>query len=147
MAYDRFVIVYLTHSGGAMFGKIISSFTSSPQDDSGDDATRRRFARRAGDSCVTIIDGKIYPVENWSMGGFMIAADDRLFAVDEPFEVTMKFKLRDTILDVPHMANVVRKSQNRVAMQFQPMTKAIRDSFQQVVDDFVSRSFTDSQMS
>lgn len=128
-----------------MFGKIISSFSPGSRDDD-DPSTRRRFARRAGDSCVTIIDGRIYPVENWSMGGFMIAADDRLFAVEETFDVTMKFKLRDTILDVPHKANVVRKAQNRVALQFHPMTKVIRDNFQQVVDDFVSRSFIDSQV-
>lgn len=130
-----------------MFGKIISSFTSgSSEDDQADHASRRRFARRMGDSCVGIIDGKIYPIENWSMGGFMIAADDRLFAVEEDFDITMKFKLRDNILDVAHKASVVRKSQNRVAMQFAPMTKTIRDNLQQVVDDFVSRSFTDSQI-
>ena len=95
---------------------------------------------------MTIINGKIYPVENWSMGGLLIAADDRLFAVEESFEMTMKFKLRDSILDISHTASVVRKSQSRVAMQFKPMTKAIRDNFQQVVDDFVSRNFIDSQL-
>lgn len=128
-----------------MFGKILSGLMSSSKDE-GDSVSRRRFARRSGDSCVTIINGKIYPVENWSMGGLLIAADDRLFAVEESFEMTMKFKLRDSILDISHTASVVRKSQSRVAMQFKPMTKAIRDNFQQVVDDFVSRNFIDSQL-
>ncbi|MCB1682714.1 MAG: PilZ domain-containing protein [Rhodospirillales bacterium] len=126
-----------------MFGKIFSSFKSK---DETDDQSRRQFARRNGDHCVSVINGKIYPVENWSMGGFLIAADDRLFGVTDAFDVTMKFKLRNSILDIPHSAMVVRKSHNRVALEFKPMTKAIKSHFQQVVDDVISQGFVDSQL-
>ncbi|MBK6896937.1 MAG: PilZ domain-containing protein [Alphaproteobacteria bacterium] len=126
-----------------MFGKFFSRFTSTDEDD---DSSRRQFARRSGDHCVTVINGKIYPVENWSLGGFMINADDRMFGVADAFDVTMKFKLRNAILDIPHSATVVRKSHNRVALQFKPMAKAIKDNFQQVVDDALSQGFADSQL-
>ena len=126
-----------------MFGM----FTSSDKDekDQTDQASKRRFARRSGDHCVSVINGKIYPVENWSMGGFLISADDRLFGVKQEIDVVMKFKLRDEILDVNHKAQVVRKSQHRVGLQFAPLPKKVQDCLKQVVDDFVAQSFVNSQ--
>ena len=76
----------------------------------------------------------------------MINADDRMFGVADAFDVTMKFKLRNAILDIPHSATVVRKSHNRVALQFKPMAKAVKAHFQQVVDDALSQGFADSQL-
>ena len=50
-------------------------------------------------------------------------------------------------LDVPHRARVVRKSRDRVAFEFMPLTEQIRKSFQNVIDDFVAGQFADSQLS
>ncbi len=127
----------------SILGKLIPSLDS--DNERTETVSKRRYARRAGDHCVCVIDGKIYPVDNWSLGGFLIAADDRQFGINQNIDVTMKFKLRDTILDVPHKASVVRKSQGRVGLEFLPMSKKVKTSFQQVVDDFVSQSFVDSQ--
>ncbi len=115
----------------------------------GNDAikTKRRFARRASDKCVGVINGKIYPVENWSVGGLMINGDSRPFGIDNEIDVTMKFKLRDRVMDVPHKARVVRKTQDKIAFEFLPLTKQIHNNFQNVVDDYVTSQFADSQLS
>lgn len=106
----------------------------------------RTHSRRSGDKCVSMINGKMYPIENWSEGGVLVLADDRMFAVDQDCTITLKFKLREDVLDIQHNGKVVRKSDNKIALKFAPLDKTIHDSFQQVVDDFVSRNFIDSQI-
>lgn len=127
-----------------MFRNILSTLTK----DDAKEAPKisRRHSRRNGDKCVSLIDGKMYPIENWSAGGMLIAADDRLFAVDQDCEVTLKFKLREDMLDIAHKGKVVRKANNKVAISFAPLNKKVNAAFQQVVDDFVARNFTDSQV-
>lgn len=107
---------------------------------------KRRHERRTSDSCVTMIESKLYPVENWSPGGLQIFADSRLFAVGNEHAITLKFKMRDQIIDVPHRAKVVRRSGNTVAFQFLPLTQQIRRGFQSVIDDYLASKFTESQM-
>lgn len=126
-----------------MFGKLFSSLKNAGDTPSAQ--VRRRFSRRDCDKCVTVIGGKTYPVENWSLGGLLIHGDSRPFGIDNEIGVTMKFKLRDDIIDVPHKARVVRKSQDKVAFEFLPLTDQIHRSFQNVVDDHVAAQFADSQ--
>ena len=108
-------------------------------------STRRRFTRRACDNSVVIINGQIYPVENWSMGGVAINADAREFGVDDVLDVTMKFKLSEDVIDLPHQARVVRKTPHGVGFEFTPLTDNVRKGFQNVVDDYVSSKFAESQ--
>ncbi|MCB1782390.1 MAG: PilZ domain-containing protein [Alphaproteobacteria bacterium] len=111
-----------------------------------DDApSRRNYPRRSGDACVTMLNGKIYPVENWSLGGALVSADDRLFGVNQDIDITMKFKLRGEVMDVVHKGRIIRKGTNKIALQFAPLTKKIQTAFQQVVDDYVAQRFADSQ--
>lgn len=126
-----------------MFGKIISAFAK--EDPKEARHISRRHARRAGDQCVTLVDGKMLPVENWSAGGLLVAADDRLFALNQDCNVTLKFKLRDKVLDIAHSGKVIRKSANKIAIQFTPLTKAVQDDFKKVVDDFVTQRFIETQ--
>ena len=107
--------------------------------------TRRRHIRRETDRCVAVIGGHTFPVENWSSGGVLVAGDDRLFSIGQTVHVTLKFKLRNAILDVPLDAQVVRKNAAKVAMAFEPLTSVIRRAFTQVVDDAVAREFANSQ--
>lgn len=107
--------------------------------------TQRRFPRRASDRCVVVIHGQTFPVENWSFGGVLLAADERLFGAKQDIEVTMKFKLRNTIIDVHHRGHVVRKNSGRVAIEFEAINKTIRRTFQQVIDDAVASEFATSQ--
>lgn len=109
-------------------------------------STRRRFSRRSCDSSVVIINGQIYPVENWSMGGVSINSDTRQFGVDQDFDMTIKFRLSDNVIDLPHTARVVHKNSQRVAFEFSPLTKAVRKGLQSVVDDYVTARFAESQL-
>lgn len=106
----------------------------------------RQHSRRSGDKCVSMINGKMYPIENWSEGGVLVHADDRMYSIDQDCTITLKFKLRDDVLDIQHNGKIVRKSDNKIAIKFAPLDKAVHDSFQQVVDDFVSRNFIASQI-
>ena len=105
----------------------------------------RQHPRRAGDRCVALVNGKMHPVENWSSGGMLFAADDKLFGIDQDCDVTLKFKLRDQIINVTHKGTVVRKAENKIALEFAPIPKDVQTSFQQVVDDFVAQKFAESQ--
>jgi hypothetical protein len=109
-------------------------------------STRRRFSRRSCDSSVAMIGDQIYPVENWSMGGLAIQGDTRQFGVDETVAVTLKFKLSDGVVDLPHQARIVRKTAERVALEFEPLTSAVRKGMQSVIDDYVSSRFAESQL-
>ena len=109
-------------------------------------STRRRFSRRSCDSSVAMIGDQIYPVENWSMGGLAIQGDTRQFGVDETVAVTLKFKLSDGVVDLPHKARIVRKTAERVALEFVPLTSAVRKGMQGVIDDYVSSRFAESQL-
>lgn len=110
-----------------------------------DAASRRIHERRDGDAVVTIICDKTFPVENWSKGGVLVFGDSRPFTVNENIEVTMRFKLRSEIVDLHHTARVVRKTHEKIALQFAPLTDVLKKGFQAVIDDSVSAEFADSQ--
>lgn len=116
-------------------------------EDASNDAelSRRKHTRRSADNCITVIDGKAYPVHNWSDGGMLVQADERLFTMSAPVEITMKFRLTGKILDIPHRGRVIRKMRDRLAIQFEPVTRDIATKFKQVVDDYVTREFLESQ--
>ena len=113
--------------------------------DPGEDDTRRKSPRREYDNCISVINGKAYPVHNWSDGGMLVQADERLFTQGAPVEITMKFRLTGKIVDIPHRGRVVRKTRDRLAIQFEPLTRDITKKFKQVVDDYVTREFAESQ--
>jgi len=108
--------------------------------------SRRNAPRRTSDNCVTLIDGKAYPVENWSKGGLMIQADDRLFSLNAPIHVTLKFRLTDKMIDIPHTGKIIRKMRDKIAIQFEPANNDILNKFKKVIDDCVTREFANSQM-
>ena len=127
-----------------MFGALFAGLKADNTNDQF--STRRRFSRRSCDSSVVIIDGQIYPVENWSMGGVAINSDTRHFGVNDSIDMTLKFRLSDNVIDLPHTARVVHKSSQRVAFEFAPLTKAVRKGLQSVVDDYVTARFAESQL-
>ena len=127
-----------------MLGNILSSFTGDSVDRKV--PSRRRHSRRSCDKCVTVVNGKMYPVVDWSIGGLQISGDERTFSMNEEMNVVMKFQLRDDILEVPHQARVVRKNNGRVAFEFLPLDKETRNKFQNVVDDQIASEFSDSQL-
>ena len=127
-----------------MFTNFLSGLRATTSNDASE--TRRRYPRRMTDRCVAIIHGQTFPVENWSFGGILLNADDRMFGSAQDIEISLKFKLRNTIADVTHRGHVVRKSNGKVAISFEPLSKTIRRIFQQVIDDAVATEFATSQI-
>jgi len=126
-----------------MLQTLLSSLKADASNDS--DTTKRRFPRRDVDRCVASIHGRTFPVENWSLGGVLLNADERLFGKDQDIEVTIKFKLRNNILDVNHRGSVIRKTNGKVAIRFEPLSQTIKRQMQQVIDDQVAGEFASSQ--
>jgi hypothetical protein len=126
---------------------MLESFLSSLRTHASNDPaeSRRRAPRRDEDRCVAVVCGQTFPVENWSFGGLLLNGNDKLFGAGMDVDITLKFKLRNTILDVTHRAKVVRKGNQKIALQFENVGKSIARTLQQVVDDAIAREFASSQ--
>ena len=107
--------------------------------------SRRASERREMDNCVGIIDGKTYPIQNWSNGGVMLTGDARLFGMNDIKEIIMKFKLAERVIDVPHRGRVLRKGNNEFVLEFSPLTESVDNKFKMVIDDYNAREFANSQ--
>jgi hypothetical protein len=107
--------------------------------------SKRAHERREMDSCIGVIDGKAYPIENWSNGGVLLHGDDRVFSIDDVKSITMKFKIADRVIDVNHIGRVLRKGRDKFVLQFSPLTQDVDRKFKQVVDDYVTQEFIASQ--
>ena len=126
-----------------MLADILDSLKINASNDDFD--SRRSHERRDMDSCVGIIDGKAYPVQNWSEGGILLTGDERHFTVNDIKNITMKFKLADRIMDVTHTGRILRKAKDKFVLQFSPLTQDVNRRFKQVVDDYNAQEFANSQ--
>lgn len=126
-----------------MFGTLFSNLRAENANEPA--ITRRRYSRRHQDHCVCLIDGGIYPVSNWSMGGVVITADSRTFGMKVPAALHLKFKTSNGVIDTKHRAHVVRKTKDTVAFEFEPINAKIRNAFQAVIDDYVSNRFNNTK--
>ncbi len=126
-----------------MFNKTISHSQSS--DRKSPVHSKRRQPRRYEDRCVVVVNGQMHPVENWSKCGLLMTADERLYGKGQDCTFTLKFKLRDEMIEIDHKASVARKAPNKVALEFLPLSKTAQSGFQKVVDDFVAQRFAESQ--
>lgn len=126
-----------------MLANLINTMVTSVSNDK--EATRRRHPRRNVDRCVAVVCGQTFPVEDWSLGGVQLRGDERLFGQSQDLDVTMKFRLRSTIIDVDVKGKVVRRTRGSVAIQFEPLAHMIRRAFHQVIDDAVAAEFANSQ--
>lgn len=108
-------------------------------------SSRRQYPRRGCDQCVGFLNGRAHPVLDWSPGGLRMFADPRPIQLGEEMEVELKFHLREQLVNVKHMAKVIRKSNESVSFQFMPISNDIRKTFQTVIDDFNAREFAGSQ--
>lgn len=134
-----------------MFQRIFSSLREHASNDSTSSTfdtmeTRRRDPRRETDHCIVEIGGRMFPVQNWSYGGALLSADDRLFNEDEALDFTIKFRLSDSVMSMDHNGYVLRKQPGKVVLKFQPLTQTITRAFQQVVDDAAAAEFANSQV-
>lgn len=127
-----------------MFGSLFASLKADNNNEPAN--ARRKYSRRDCDKCIVKINGQSYPIENWSLGGFLIVADARNFGMHDVLEASLKFKLSNRIIDIPHKAKVVRKGRNKIGFQFAPISSNVRGKMQSVVDDYVASQFANSQI-
>jgi hypothetical protein len=124
----------------ATFSQILTRMRTRISND--DKGNQRRHARRRMDQCVGIVNGKTFPVEDWSVGGVLLTGDDRMFGVDQKADITLKFALSDRIMAVAHQGKIVRKTKDRFAIEFSPLSRDISHDFQTVIDDYDRRYTT-----
>ncbi len=136
--------IKVTKMKNSMFKKHVSNLDQ--KDSTALLHVKRQNPRRSDDRCVAVVNGQMYPVENWSNGGMLITADERLFSIGQKCVFTLKFKLRDDIMEVDHKSTVIRKAPGKVALQFEPLPRDAQAKFQQVVDDYVAQRFVESQI-
>lgn len=127
-----------------MLSTILDSLRISASND--DQHNLRSNPRREVDSCVAMIDGKIFPVKNWSHGGALLSGLEHTIGENDEKEITLKFKLSDRVIDITHKAKVLRKVHDKFAVQFAKLTPQIEKNFQMVVDDYVTQEFANSQV-
>ena len=129
-----------------MLGKLINALNFNSDDNVANDFdSRRSYPRRTSDKCVGLVDGKAMPVLDWSPGGVRVFGDGRTYAVGQPVDVVLKFHMNDTMIEVKHQAQIVRKSSETFAVQFAPLNQDIRKTFQHVIDNFNAEEFAASQ--
>ena len=129
-----------------MLGKLISALNFTTDDNVANDFdSRRSFPRRTSDKCVGMVDGRAMPVLDWSPGGVRVFGDGRTYAVGQAVNIILKFHMNDSLIEVNHPAQVVRKSSETFALQFAPLTQDIRKTFQHVIDNFNAAEFAASQ--
>lgn len=100
--------------------------------------------RREADNCISVIDGKAYPVHNWSDGGMLVHADDRMFSLSAPVEVTMKFRLSGRIMDIAHRGRVSSSNPRPSRHSIRALSRDVSNKFKQVIDGSVTREFAES---
>ncbi|MEM9470100.1 MAG: PilZ domain-containing protein [Pseudomonadota bacterium] len=127
-----------------MIENILDNLRISASNDDFD--SRRVHERRHSDSCIAVIDGQSFHVENWSQGGVLVKGDTRPFAVDEIKDLTIKFKTVDKVVNIEHRGRVLRKGVEQFVIQFSPLTYDVDRKFQQVIDDHMANEFANSHM-
>ncbi|MAH05176.1 MAG: pilus assembly protein PilZ [Alphaproteobacteria bacterium] len=108
-------------------------------------AQRRAYPRRENDKCVSVIDDHFMPIENWSMSGVLLNGDDRLYNVGDNIDMLLKYKTSKGIVEVQQNAHVVRKGNERIALEFSPLNRQAFQDFQRVIDDDAASQFAASQ--
>ncbi|PCI00692.1 MAG: hypothetical protein COB76_02975 [Alphaproteobacteria bacterium] len=113
--------------------KVIETLTGAKNDNV--DVQRRRFQRRAGDTCMITVEGRAYPVQDWSMSGVLFEADTRTFNEGASIPMTLRFRLGDAVSNVDVTGNIVRKNARYIATQFDPLSSLAQQTLHQVIDE------------
>jgi hypothetical protein len=118
----------------ASFATILTRMRTTISND--DQGNKRRHPRRRTDQCVGIVNGKTFPVEDWSIGGVLLSGDDRVFTLNDNTDITLKFAFKNDIKTVTHSGRIVRKMKDRFAIEFSPLTPDVSKNFQDVISEY-----------
>lgn len=131
--------------GTDMIQNFIESLKAKTSNDVLRPENMRTTPRRYEDKCVVGVNGSLMPIRDWSLGGFLAATDPRLYAVGQEVDFVLKFKIRNMVLDIPHIGKIVRKTSDNIAVEFAPLTTVVKRRFQKIIDDSVANEFAISQ--
>lgn len=126
-----------------MWKKIIERFERKSNDN--ESVSRRRFPRRAIDTCAIKIDDVTYPIQDWSKNGALFSADGRIFEENSVIPITMRFRLSDEVMNVALDARVIRSKKSGVALEFINVTNDVKQAFNRVIDHALATDFSDTQ--
>lgn len=122
-----------------MLQRLMSALGLKDDGSNGDNTISRRvYPRRTADRCISMIDGLMMPVVDWSQGGVRVFGDARTVAVGQEMNITLKFKLKNDLVDVQHRGQVVRKGTDNFSLKFLPMSQEIKRQLQHVIDEATS---------
>ena len=127
-----------------MWKKILKTFEMKSNDN--EDTTRRKFPRRAMDTCAIAVEGITHPVKDWSQTGALFQGDGRNLHDGQVIEVQMKFRMTDKIMEVPVQARVIRAGASQIALEFIDVNLDTKRAFNKVIDDALTREFVDTQV-
>jgi hypothetical protein len=130
-----------------MFANIINAigFADTLDMEAQENISRRSYPRRETDRCVSVVNGRILPLLDWSQGGFRVMCDSRTYTAGTEVDATLRFQTMEGVVNITQRATVVRKGPDYLALEFGPLEPAVRRSFQQVIDRFNADEFADSQ--
>lgn len=126
-----------------MWNKIIKTFDMKSNDN--EDTTRRKFPRRAMDTCAISVNGVTHPIKDWSQTGALFQGDGRGMNEGQIIDVKMKFRMTDQIIEVPLEARIVRAGASQIAVEFFNINLETKRAFNKVIDDALTREFVDTQ--
>lgn len=121
-------------------GKITESLSNTINDNI--DVQRRSFARRSTDICLVTINGKPYPVKDWSLSGILFEADSRTFEKGDKLPMIIKFDIGSEVVDVNVSGNIVRKNKHYIATHFDPLPSKTQQKLHEVIDKSANRTDT-----
>ncbi len=105
---------------------------------------QRATPRRRRDQCVGEINGQNYPIKDWSMGGLRVFGNFKTSDIGQEVPIILKFKVQTQIVNIPHVAHIVRKVNDEIALQFAPLTRDVRRDFHKVIDNYNVLEFAGS---
>ena len=127
-----------------MLKKWIENLTFTASND--DQDARRKYQRRYMDSAIATLGKDSFAIEDWSEGGLLVNADDKLFGIDQPLNMVLKFKLPNKMIMMEQAGRIVRKAHNKIGIQFDQLDTDNARKFRQIIESSVTRDFVDSQI-
>ncbi|WP_207477303.1 PilZ domain-containing protein [Arenibaculum pallidiluteum] len=89
---------------------------------------KRRAFREALEDATVSIDGRLYPLLNWSRGGFLLGAWTVPASPGDPVAARLRLTLRGRVREIPVAGTVVRvdAGARQLAIQFRDMPAELR---------------------
>ncbi len=108
---------------------------------------RKHVRRNASRRFFIEVNGKIFPVKDWSEGGVLFEVSDiKNFSIGQKLTLIMGFGFEHDVIKINHTAKIVRAANDSIAASFEPVKNDTKRQFDRVLDGIVSENFIKSQV-